>query len=115
MSDFFYPAIGSETGLRDSNGRMICIGDIVRTEVTCNTDFHGSWADYQVLARGMIPVLFYMTSEKGVKLPRGHIGCSLADKYDQKMFLWAIDLNDIRPDDEMFVVASSNSNPTKPA
>lgn len=99
-----YPSPGSETGLRDSSGRMICVGDKVRTVVTCNTDFHGEWAIYEVSVRGMIPVLMYVTSEKGDKLPRGYTGCPLSDKYDAKMFLWANNLDDVQPDEDLFVV-----------
>lgn len=93
-----------ETGLSDSHGVMICVGDFVQIEVTCNTDFHGRWAIYEVCLRGMTPVLAYSTSEKGDQLPKGYTGCVLADKYDLKMFMWALDLSDIRPMDEQLMV-----------
>lgn len=104
-----YPACGDATGLRDSNGKVICIGDKVRTVVTGNTDFHGEWAIYEVVARGMVPVLLYVTSEKGDKLPRGYTGSCLSDKYDQQMLLWATDLADVRPSENDMVIAQEQS------
>jgi len=99
-----YPSYGSATGLYDSNGRAIHIGDKVKTEVTGNKDYHGEWAIYEVAVRGMVPVLMYVTSEKGDRFPKGYTGCALSDKYDAKRFLWGSDLVDVRPCDEMTVV-----------
>ena len=93
-----------QTGLCDSNGKMICIGDKVRTVVTCNNEFHGEWAIYEVMQRGIVPVLMYVTSEKGDVLPRGYTGCALSDKYSQKLFLWASDLGSVTPAEDMVVV-----------
>ena len=94
-----------DTGLRDSAGTPICIGDRVRRPVTGNVEFHGAWSVYEVALRGMTPVLSYVTSEKGQQLPVGYVGCVLADLYDPEIFLWATDLLSIRPmDDEVLVL-----------
>lgn len=98
------PGHRSETGLRDSNGKMICIGDLVRIETECNEEFHGKWTVFEVVLRGAVPALLYVESETGKKLPRGYIGCPLSDKYSQKMLLWATDLGDLKPESDMFVV-----------
>jgi hypothetical protein len=98
-----YPSCGAATGLYDSNGQPIHVGDKVKRKVNGNTDYHGEWAIYEVVVRGMIPVLMYVTSEKGDRFPRGYTGCALSEQYDAKMFLWGSDLADVRPYDEMTV------------
>jgi hypothetical protein len=64
-----YPSCGAATGLYDSNGQPIHVGDKVKRKVNGNTDYHGEWAIYEVAVRGMIPVLMYVTSEKGDQIP----------------------------------------------
>lgn len=101
--------IGTETGLRDSNGRMICVGDKVKIPVTANIEFHGKWSIYEVELKGIVPVLLYVTSEKGTKFPRGYTGCALSTYYDQKEFLFAVNLDDIRPGDNDIYVIDTQS------
>lgn len=103
-----YPSPGSSTGLCDSDGREICVGDTVKTEVTGNVEYHGSWATYKVFTRGMVPVLMYVASEKGAVFPPGYTGCPLSDKYEAKMLLWGSDLSNVRPLEEMFVIDPGN-------
>lgn len=90
---------GPPTGLHDSNGRMIYIGEDVRMEVTGNTEVHGEWAIYRVEARGMVPTLSYLRSEKGQVYPEGYSGSVLSDYYDRKMLLMMCDLDQLRPRD----------------
>lgn len=96
--------MGEHTGLYDSDGRGIVIGSVVRKRVTLNQEFHGTWADYEVIKRGMTPVLSYLRSEHGEKLPQGYIASPLSECYDQKLFLFATKLEDIRPVDRLVVV-----------
>lgn len=94
-----------ETGLIDSNGKVICIGDRVRVDVTCNTQLHGTWAIYEVKLRGIVPIISYVTSKKGDVLPLGYLACPLSDKYDQDMFLWSEkDLHDVFPKSNLVVI-----------
>ncbi len=88
---------GTKTGLCDSNGTEIKIGDRIRKEVTCNDDFHGAWSIYLVNAQGITPVLSYEQSEKGELLPKGYLACLLADEYDRKHFVFAINSKTLRP------------------
>ena len=96
------------TGLYDSEGTAICIGDSLKIKVTCNTKYHGEWSVYEVTLRGIVPCLMYVTSEKGDLLPRGYTGCALSEKYDAKMFLWHPNLTHVRPMDEMVVIKGNS-------
>jgi len=93
-----------ETGLCDTNGRMICIGDRVRLPVTYNKEVHGEWAIYEVALRATIPILLYLRSEKGEVLPGGYMATRLSDSYHSKMFLFATDITKLRPMDDLVVV-----------
>lgn len=95
-----------DTGLRDSDGIPITIGCKVRKPCGCNQELHGSWAEHDVVLRGLIPVLLYNHSEKGQILPKGYTGCFLSDEYDVKNLLFVTDISTIRPMDEMLVVKS---------
>ncbi|MEZ6068293.1 MAG: hypothetical protein R3B90_21845 [Planctomycetaceae bacterium] len=88
---------GDPTGLFDDHGRPICVGAFVKKPVTCNTDLHGEWAVYQVVLRGIVPILSYMRSQTGRKLPVGYIAAPLSDEYDQKLLLFVSDMKDLRP------------------
>ena len=92
------------TGLFDSDGRGILIGSIVRTQTTINTEFHGDWADYKVIQRGMTPVVSYLRSEKGEMLPEGYLSRALHTYYDAKLFLFSTKLDNIRPIGRLIVV-----------
>jgi hypothetical protein len=85
------------TGLCDSNGREIHVGDRLRKEVECNEEFHGPWSIYRVKLQGLVPILTYEESEKGKVLPSGYLACALSDEYNQKLFLWATDPKELRP------------------
>ena len=86
-----------DTGLRDSDGANIYIGSKLRSKVTCNTEMHGEWAYYDVVQRGIIPVMRYTHSERGEVLPVGYLSCCLSDMYDGKMLMFAKNIGDLRP------------------
>ena len=92
------------TGLSDSNGRLIKIGNKVKHPVDCNQDLHGEWAVYKIKQRGIVPVLSYEYSEKGRILPEGYTGSPLSDHYDSKMFMFANDVSDLTPNVELLVL-----------
>lgn len=94
---------GTSTGLCDSNGQLIRVGDILRKEVTCNNELHGDWALYRVELQGLTPVIRYVSSEKGEILPAGYLGAPLADEYDRKMFTFTTCVERLRPDDQLIV------------
>lgn len=95
---------GFPTGLCDSMGTEIKVGDKVKINVDCNVDLHGEWAIYEIKLRGIVPVISYLVSEKGQILPVGYTGRPLSDLYDQKIFLWVDDLKRLRPVDEDVVI-----------
>ncbi len=92
---------GTRTGLYDSAGAELCIGDIVQQPVTGNISLHGTWSRMLVWAQGVVPVLMYITSETGPQLPFGYLATPLSDMYDQKLLLWAMDTAKLRPRDEL--------------
>ena len=98
------------TGLRDSEGVMIHVGQTVRQKGTCNTDMHGNWALYKIITRGMVPVMSYLYSENGDVLPEGYLACLLSDKYDRKIFLFATDLDNMRPIEDLIIVEQKGNN-----
>lgn len=95
----------TETGLSDSNGEPIMVGDLVKQPVTINKNLHGEWAVHEVIQRGLTPVLMYHHSEKGDVLPRHYTGAPLCDFYDGKMFCFASDLASLRPTDALEVLS----------
>lgn len=92
------------TGLCDSKGKEICVGDIVRHHTTFNVDVHGKWVDYQVKLRGLTPVLMYHRSQLGAILPVAYTGQALHQFYDAKMFLFHTDLSALRPQEDELVI-----------
>ena len=96
--------IGTPVGLCDSNGDELRVGDKVKMPVDCNNEMHGNWSIYTVKLQGMVPILSYFKSEKGQVLPEGYTACCLSDRYDQKMFVFAKDSNDLRPNENIFKV-----------
>lgn len=94
----------NETGLHDSDGNMIHIGDHVRKPCEINTELHGTWSEYEITQRGIVPVLMYVKSEKGQILPRGYTGQPLSDQYDRKNFMFVTDISTLRPTGLMRVV-----------
>tara|TARA_R110002094_G_scaffold129758_1_gene123510 strand:+ start:107 stop:442 length:336 start_codon:yes stop_codon:yes gene_type:complete len=89
------------TGLRDSNGAPIFVGDRLKTSVTCNEEKYGQWAMYRVVQRGIVPVLVYVESEKGQVLPQGMAGGVLSDQYDLKALMTCDSGDDLRPIDTL--------------
>lgn len=100
---------GLPTGLVDSDGRMIRVGDLLRKPVECNEEFHGTWSIYRVKLQGIVPIIAYVESEKGKLLPEGYLAAPLADEYDRKMFVFANDVSTLRPASELRVVESPNT------
>lgn len=94
---------GPSTGLCDSHGVELYVGDIVRKPVDANTEVHGDWALYRIVQQGLTPLLLYVRSEKGQVLPEGYTGCVLADLYNPKMFCFATDPLSLRPVDDIFL------------
>jgi len=92
------------TGLSDSMGVEIYIGDKVAIDTSINKEVHGEWAVYTVEQRGLTPVLMYDYSEKGQILPKGYTGCCLSDFYNSKMFMFHKDPRALTPDDRMRVL-----------
>ncbi len=72
------------TGFCDSNGLPIHFGTRLKRPVDGDTDLHGSYALYDVIAKGCVPFLSYKSSEFGQILPEGMTGCVLTDLYDPK-------------------------------
>lgn len=96
--DVFYRfGLGLPTGFVDSNNAMICVGDIVKAEATCNKTIHGDWANWAVELRGTIPVLVYMGSEKPTKLAPGSLMRYLTDSYDSEAVFFKTDLRKAMP------------------
>jgi hypothetical protein len=92
------------TGLCDSHGTPIVIGDLVRKNTDCNQDLHGEWTDYRVSLRGMVPVLLYVRSQKGQILPGGYTGKPLSECYDPKNFMFVIDVGSLRPREALVII-----------
>lgn len=95
---------GTPTGLSDDNGKEICVGDYLRKPVDCNQDFHGDWAIYQVTQQGLTPIISYVRSATGEKLPRGYLAAPLCDEYDRKMFCFSRNSLDLRPIERIVIV-----------
>jgi len=97
-----------ETGLCDSNGDQIKIGDKLKQPVTINDGLHGKWAVYEVKQRGMTPIISYLYSEKGEILPAGYLASPLCDLYDGKMFCFARDVMTLRPSEDLIILKNEN-------
>lgn len=97
------------TGLCDSNGTPISVGDKLKKPVDCNRELHGEWAVYEVIQRGLTPVISYLYSEKGKVLPEGYLASPLCSEYDGKMFCFARDLQALRPTDEGMVLVDNTT------
>lgn len=102
VQDFVMP-FGTPTGLCDSKGFEIKVGDKIKKPTDCNRIFHGRWCIYTVELQGIVPVLRYFISEKGQKIPVGYTGGPLSDEYDQKNFTFATDSKSLRPNNDLEV------------
>lgn len=94
------------TGFCDSTGTVIKFGDRLKRPVDGDTELHGSFALYDVIAKGCVPFLSYKSSEFGQILPEGMTGCVLTDLYDQKDIGNFDDMVRIRPVEELIIVES---------
>ena len=97
------------TGLRDANGRVIQVGDLIRRPVTGNKDVHGEWSIYRVKLRGTVPGLFYVRSQTSQVFPEDYTGCCLSDLYESKALLFYVNFDDLRPT-EAIVVCDESGN-----
>lgn len=86
-----------KTGLCDSNGTPLSVGDNVKL-FNPDAEAHGEWSEYKIILRGIIPALSYLHSEKGQVLPVGMTGMPLSDFYDTEEFMRSDTLEAIRPD-----------------
>lgn len=96
-----------KTGLVDSNGKEIQVGDLVKMPCEINQEMHGAFTLYRIEQRGIVPVLVYERSEKGVIGYRGMFGKPLSECYDLKLFMTGDDLLELTPDDEFVIVDES--------
>ncbi len=94
------------TGFCDSAGTVIQFGDRLKRPVDGDTELHGSFALYDVIAKGCVPFLSYKSSEFGQILPEGMTGCVLTDLYDQKDIGNFDDMTKIRPVEELVIITS---------
>jgi len=92
------------TGLCDSDGRKIYVGDVLRRPVTINQEFHGAWSLYQVKMQAGVPITSYLRSETGGVLPAGYLACPLSELYNSENFLFATDPSCLRPVEHIVVV-----------
>lgn len=92
-----------ETGLYDSDQQPICVGDLLKLEVTSNTDLHGSYSVYEVIQPGVIPLMSYLYSEKGQVVPKGKAGGPLNNMYDPNLLSMGGHNLRLAPDEYMVV------------
>lgn len=97
---------GTPTGCYDTDGVEFKIGDLIRQDVVCNNELHGSWALYQIELRGIVPVYVYVQSERGPILPPGYLGQPLSCLYDGKMFMFSNDRKSLRPEPCTYVLTA---------
>ena len=98
------------TGVSDSKGQPINIGNQIKQPTDINEDVHGSWVIYDVIAKGMIPFVKYSHSETGQPIPKGMGEMPLADFYDRKELCNTADINTLTPYDEIFVVSTQETS-----
>lgn len=95
-------------GFRDSNSRWIKQGDIVALEVQRNAqEVHGDWGFYEVRYRLTVPCLFYVRSSNGCIFPPGYSAMTLLSCYNEKHFLFTLNLENLRPVDAWLEVVES--------
>ncbi len=100
----------ASTGLHDSEGVEIRVGDLVTKTTDCNASRHGACAYYRVIQRGLTPVLVYERSDSGQVLPAGMTGGILCDEYDLEEFIRSADLSAIRPVSTLLVVREASKS-----
>lgn len=99
------------TGLCDSQGVEVFVGDQLKRPVECNQEFHGDWAIYEVRQQGLTPIIAYIRSEKGQLLPEGYLATPLCELYDGKMFAFAKDSLTVQPEEDIRVVTDKQEVP----
>lgn len=93
-----------KTGLCDSQGKEIHIGDIVRRFSDFNVEVHGTYVDYTVVQVGIVPILSYLISEKGQVLPKGYTAQPLSDLYGTKNLVFAEDSMELEPYEDEIII-----------
>jgi len=96
------------TGLRDSNGTLIKVSDHIKMPSDINEEFHGKWSVYEVIQRGLTPILSYLHSEKGQMLAKGYSAAPLCNFYDTKLFCTTEDSTTLSPVDELYVIETAS-------
>ena len=106
MSSVLLPSLpaGTLIGFHDSNGFEFKVGDTVRLFSEDDTEIHGSWTQYTIVLRGIIPIILYNVSDSGQVLPVGGTAISLSDMYDLKEFLFSESLWNARPENTLIII-----------
>lgn len=94
-----------KTGLYDSGGKEIKVGDKIKIPVTKNKNLYGEWAIYEVILVGIVPILLYVKSQKGKVIKKEtSLAVFLSDKYPSTELLFAKDTRDIKPKDDLVII-----------
>ena len=94
-----------ETGMVDSDGKAICIGSKVRIPTMDEDSPHGTWCEYTIEQKGMIPFVVYHHSAEGQIFPKGGVSCPLTNFYVAKEISRSPDLSDCLPMDTINIVS----------
>lgn len=94
------PPIKINTGLRDSGGDSIHIGDVLRIDVA--SPVYGDWLAFRVEARGMTPVGVCVAAANA-SISEGSLSFCLADLYPEQQFFHG-DLSELRPKGPMTII-----------
>jgi hypothetical protein len=65
---------------------MILIGDLIRRPCNFLNSLHGDWMHFRIEARGIIPIMVYVRSEKGAVLSGLSVDF-LTDQYNDRALL----------------------------
>jgi len=78
------PNVMQFTGLKDSTdpAQELWVGDIIKRPTNTNQTLHGAYAYYEIISRGMIPLMSYLCSEKETKMYRGYLFTLLTSDFD---------------------------------